>query len=311
MPDTPKRNDTNETKLESVVEEKDNNCYLSDIKYSCGFLSPDFDKEVYSYTLFIPEKINTKTIEISPILESNKATVSSPYKKNLSEISSSDYVTFTVTAENLQTKTYSINISRYDRKVVLNYSWSLDTKQVTITNLSKTKSYYILATSYPVYENGKHNYALLEIDEILGPSETKVLNAYVPTNLGAKPSILFSTEQDTIYEYSPAQSGQGIDHFIEILFLDYRETYNGEIQVCSEMYSIYDQEDKYGDSSTFTWTNRNKGQYKITGTSSKKLMKAYVGNIRGVTHAGDTLYLPAIQYYIGEKTKWNEWNNSL
>ena len=138
-----------------------------------------------------------------------------------------------------------------------------------------------------------------------------MLNAYEPTNLTSKPSILFSTDKGKVFEYSPAQAGQGIDHFIEILFLDYRETYNGEISEFSEMYSISEQEDKYGNYSTFSWTNRNKGQYTITGNENKQLMKAYIGNITGVTHSGDEAWLKAIRYFIGEKTKWNEWKNNI
>ncbi len=286
------------------IEEKNNNCYLSKIDFSCGFLSPDFDKDIYNYTLYIPWNIESEYIEIIPTAEDSKATVSESYKKNLYNIPDCEYVSFTVRAENSSTKSYSIKISRYDRNVVFSYGWSLDTDQITITNLSKQKSYFILATSTPILnESNKHDYALIEINEELKPSETKILNAYHPTNLTSKPTILFSTDKGTIFEYS--------GDFIETLFLDYRETYNGEISSFSEMYSISDREDKYGNYSTFSWIDRSKGQFKISGRENKELMQAYIGNITAVTHEGNSTYLKAIRYFVGEKTQWLEWKNNI
>lgn len=304
MPETKIMPNQISTEKQPEIEENDNNCYLSKIDYSCGFLSPDFNKEIYNYTLFIPQNIEDEYIEIIPTTESPKATVTEKFKKQLYYIDS-EYIYFTVKAENSLTKQYSIKISRYDRNIVFSYSWSLDTKQITVTNLSKQKSYFILATSTPIIheENWHHDYALREINEELKPSETKILDAYQPTNLTSKPSIIFSTDKGSVFEYS--------GDFTELLFLDYRETYNGEISTFSKMYSISEQEDKYGNYSTFSWTNRNKGQYTITGNENKQLMKAYIGNITGVTHSGDEAWLKAIRYFIGEKTKWNEWKNNI
>ena len=305
MPDTQNIPISISTETQPEIEKKDNNCFLSKIDYSCGFLSPDFNKDIYNYTLFIPWNIENEYIEIIPTTESSKATVNENFKKQLYYIPDSEYVYFTVTAENSLTKQYSIKISRYDRNVVLSYSWSLDTNKITVTNLSKQKSYFILATSTPIIhkENWQHDYALREINEELKPSETKILDAYQPTNLTSKPTIIFSTDKGSIFEYS--------GDFIEILFLDYRETFNGEISAFSEMYSISDREDKYGNYSTFSWTNRNKGQYKISGRENKELMQAYIGNITAVTHNGESTWLKAIRYYVGEKTQWLEWKNNI
>ena len=50
----PADSNTQSQDSDSNLTDKDDNYYLKSIDYSCGFLSPDFDKNTHDYILFVP-----------------------------------------------------------------------------------------------------------------------------------------------------------------------------------------------------------------------------------------------------------------
>lgn len=87
------------------VDEKSNNSYLSSLKIDKGELEPQFNAEIFDYTVKLAAE--TKTVHISAIASDSKATLKNEETLELKEGSNKHEIV--VTAEDETTRTYRIN----------------------------------------------------------------------------------------------------------------------------------------------------------------------------------------------------------
>lgn len=136
---------------------KDNNNNLEYIKINKGKLTPKFNKNTLNYNIYLDNKDSKITFDIKT--ESNKSTIRYIYNgkiiKNLNNLSvdvGDNLLLIEITAENGNSKTYTVVINRNNNNIVLtndNYlkSLSIDNYQLT-PNFDKDNSSYNVNVLY-------------------------------------------------------------------------------------------------------------------------------------------------------------------
>ncbi len=173
---------------------KDNNTYLSSLKFSEGIII--FNRENTSYTIEISK--DATRIEVEAVPESNKSKVDI---KNNENINIDTPITVTVTAENGDTKVYTVNLKYKEESTSSNKIKSLTIEGYKL-NFSSDKNSYSLKIDKNV-KTLKFNIVLDDENgtyEILGNSNLKN---------GSKINIVVtgSDNKDNIYTLSIKKSG--------------------------------------------------------------------------------------------------------
>ena len=176
------------------------------------------------------------------------------------------------------------------------YDWSLATQKVTFKNNNTCDAIYVRATSAPIYTNSPNG--VIDVRKSLAPGGTLIADAVLPLYLTWKPSVIYSLPNGKTYVYQPVQAGQSVEFSFELLLLASSDTYNGTLPQFSEMFSIGQIEDRYGDCANFTWTDRRNGKYRILPNASGVSGQCYVGNIDGIKVDGSSVFLPALRYFV-------------
>lgn len=176
------------------------------------------------------------------------------------------------------------------------YDWSLATQKVTIKNNNTCDSIFVRATSAPIYTNSPNG--IVEVRRSLAPGETLTADAVLPLYLTWKPSVVYSLPNGKTYVYQPAQAGQWVEFSFELLLLTRTETYDGTLLQFSDVFAVGQTEDRYGDCTNFSWTDRRNGKYRIFPSASSVSSQCYVGNIEGIRVDGGSIYLPALRYFV-------------
>lgn len=166
------------------------------------------------------------------------------------------------------------------------YSWSLETKQVTITNDHECDSLFIWASTTPPYDD------IFSVREIILPSETIAFDAPEPMYLSWKPEIIFSTDNEQTYIADSAYTKQ------DVLLLDHDSDHQAQLLHFADMHSIEASEDRRGGCHGFSWLDRDRGSYQVAPDNLSEDFFCYVGNIIGYTSYGDSYSLPALRYFI-------------
>ena len=126
-----------------IVKSKSSNNYLRSLGISVGTLNPDFDKTVGIYTVGVDETVNS--VNVAGVPESNLASVSGIGLYQLR--SGNNYANITVTAENGETRVYTIKIIKGAN--TNNYLKTLEVRNHTITpNFDKTHPNYTLEVEH-------------------------------------------------------------------------------------------------------------------------------------------------------------------
>ena len=179
------------------------------------------------------------------------------------------------------------------------YDWSLATQKVTLKNNNSCDSIFIRATSAPIYTNSPNG--VIDVRKNIAPGETLVADAVLPASLAWKPSVIYSLPNGKTYLFRPTQAGQATDLTFEILLILNPDTPEGTIAQFNDMFSIDSGENRYGDCQNFTWTDRRNGKYRILPNTITTSGECFVGNIQGITTSGNSVYLPALWYFVTER----------
>lgn len=122
-------------------DNRSSNNYLSKLSVSSGNLVPEFNKNTLVYDVSIPTTIDSLTIAAS--LENSKASFVSNYGPRLVNLTNgSNSILIQVKAENGDTKTYTINVTKSDKKSN-NYLKSIKLSSGTIEFKKDTLEYKV------------------------------------------------------------------------------------------------------------------------------------------------------------------------
>ena len=106
-------NSTNNTTNKKEETKKSNNNYLSSITLSDGNIT--FDKDVLTYDIIVDYE--TTTIEINANVEDDKANITGDGKHTLNV--GSNVIKITIKAEDESERTYTLNINREEKDIVV------------------------------------------------------------------------------------------------------------------------------------------------------------------------------------------------
>lgn len=181
------------------------------------------------------------------------------------------------------------------------YEWSLENKLITFTNNNTCDSLYVWATSTPLCDGCTNE--IVNVYKKVSPQETITMEARIPKYLSWKPEVIYSLKNGETFSYHPIQAGSSVDHNFKLILLDYTDSYLSEIEEFKNIFSIDLNENIRGDCNNFNWVDRKNGSYKISPEIGRNTSYCFVGNIQGYTGSGDAKYLPAIYYFVTDKTK--------
>lgn len=176
----------------SIVSQKvlSNDASIESLTPSVGSLSPSFSKDITNYQLFVPNTVSSITLD--GILSSEFATTEG--FKTYALDSNYTSIEIVVTAEDGTTKTYTVNVIKYEVKSSDNYLSSLEVKGYDL-QFNKYTTNYDLTIDYDVKS--------LDLSYLLNDSNATV-EIIGNTNLkdGDKISIIVTAENGNQRTYT-------------------------------------------------------------------------------------------------------------
>lgn len=167
------------------VDEKSSNSYLSEIKIDKGELNPQFNAEVFDYTIQLPAE--TKNISVAATTADTKATAK--YSESIELKEGTNPYEIIVTAENGSTRTYRINFVVEEKpKVTFEYH---NKKIGVLTNLPEEKPQGYVATEIEINQ--------IKVNAVKNDT-LKTTLIYTVDESGQKRWMYFNNNQISAYE---------------------------------------------------------------------------------------------------------------
>jgi len=293
--------DTNDTNL----TQKSSNAMLKNIIISNGTLTPSFNPNVYNYNLYFSFLSNINTVTITGEKEDEKASVSEAITLNNIEPGTIENVVITVTAENGIRNNYSIRIERgLGNEASFTYNLSLITEKIEIQNNNLHDPIFIWASTNDIVSSSLGTVS--DAKKIVLPGNRVEIDAAIGRGT-YRPYIIYTLPNGKTYRYKPSDVGNAFEINHETLILDFGDLFEGDIPEFREVFAINTSESseaRYGNTSSFIWTDRINGLYKILPNIHNVSVNGYVGNIEGKLSNGDRVWLPGINFFITDKNNY-------
>lgn len=178
----------------------------------------------------------------------------------------------------------------------LDYTWSLEDEEITLANRNSCDTLYIWATSTPLCDGCIND--INPVYSSISPGETIIVPAGIPKFLSWKPEVIYSNDRGDSFVFHPTQSGTIQDYHFPILVIDYSDYHVEQLDDFESMFEIDSDETIRGNCQNFSWLNRAQGNYQVAPDVLEYDSYCFVGNITGYTDSGDSVWLPALRYYV-------------
>lgn len=169
---------SNNTSNKDDDKKKSANNYLSSLEVDGYKLSPSFNKNTTKYNISVPNDVNE--VKISGKADDKEAAVSGLGKHDVKE--GKNRIDITVTAENGNKKTYTINVTVKDKEPVVvkigddEYTVMRSSDGLKIPNSYDEITITINDTEVPAYKSSLTNYTLVGLTDKNGKSALYIYN---------------------------------------------------------------------------------------------------------------------------------------